>query len=462
MTATEFSLKIFRILHAGYIFECDKIKIVFDPIFENPFSQNCYAFPEVKFDVELIKKLNFSAVFISHFHDDHCSLESLNFIDRHTPIYAYCLHEELFTLIQQLGFLYVYPLQLNKSICIGEFEIIPKRALDAEIDSIFHIKAAGLNILNVVDSWIDDETLAQLAGFTPWDLVLWPFQTLREVEVLSPSRSVAATGQLPMEWLEQLTALSPRYVVPSSCQFLQESWSWYNNALFPITYKQFSIEVKVTLKNTEVVRLNPGVGIILDKNSLKLTAPLGWIAPIGEQNLDYFYDPNLKPPTTAEISRHFAPLSLSQTERVFNFCRLGLLEKFRSLGATSEPYFQQPRGWQLSVYDHAGKMISFYYRLNQESIELVEDCAAPIEWTTEIPIVKLFAAVENGEALTSLYVRINDIVFAPEIENEIENKIGSADVFEDPLIRCLFTGVFGAYQIAQLKKLRQNCSEKLR
>ena len=104
---------------------------------------------------------------------------------------------------------------------------------------MFHIKAEGLNILNVVDSWIDPEALPELASHAPWDMVLWPFQTMREIEVLSPSRAAAVAPQLPEDWIDQLRLLKPRYVVPSSCQFLQESWSWYNNAFLPITYLQF-------------------------------------------------------------------------------------------------------------------------------------------------------------------------------------------------------------------------------
>ena len=150
-------LKISRILHAGYIFEYDEIKIAFDPIFENPFSQNCYAFPEVKFDLLQIKKLKLAAVFISHHHDDYCSLESLNLLDKSTPIYAYCEFEELFSLIRELGFNKVYKLEINRPVIIGSVEITPRRALDSDVDSIFHIKAGNLNVLNVVDSWIDSQ-----------------------------------------------------------------------------------------------------------------------------------------------------------------------------------------------------------------------------------------------------------------------------------------------------------------
>ena len=98
------TLKISRILHAGYVFECNDTLIAFDPIFENPFSRNCYAFPDVRFDHDQIRNLKFAAVFISHFHDDHCSLESLDFLDRMTPIYIYCLFDELFSMVRELGF----------------------------------------------------------------------------------------------------------------------------------------------------------------------------------------------------------------------------------------------------------------------------------------------------------------------------------------------------------------------
>jgi hypothetical protein len=49
-----------------------------------------------------------------------------------------------------------------------------------------------------------------------------------------------------------------------------------------------------------------------------------------------------------------------------------------------------------------------------------------------------------------MYVRINDMVFDAKTEEEIE----TADVVDDPLIRCLFNDAFGAYQAAQLRRLK--------
>ena len=444
------SLRISRILHAGYVFECEGTQIAFDTIFENPFSRNCHAFPDVRFDLEQIRQLTFDAVFISHFHDDHCSLESLALLDRATPLYIYCLFDELFAMVRELGFSNVTALKINAPVSIGPFEVIPREALDAEVDSMFHIKAEGLNILNVVDSWIDPEALPELASHAPWDMVLWPFQTMREIEVLSPSRAAAVAPQLPEDWIDQLRLLKPRYVVPSSCQFLQEPWSWYNHAFFPITYLQFQHEIEAALPDTKVVRLNPSVSVLLDATSLHAAAPLPWVVPVGEQDVDYRYQAGTTPPPTALIATRFAPLTPEQSARVDDFCRAGLLEKYREMELPEDSYFETPRVWRLSVYDHAGAGAEFHYRVEGDAIAPLPEPEAPLAWTTEIPAAKLYAALELGESLTSMYMRINDVVF----DDAIEAEVAAAEVVDDPLIRCLFNDVFGAYQAAQLRRLQ--------
>jgi hypothetical protein len=415
------ALTISRILHAGYVFECEGTRIAFDTIFENPFSRNCHAFPSVRFDEAQIRRQHFDAVFISHFHDDHCSLESLDLLDRATPLYIYCIFDELFDMVRQLGFTRVHQLRLNEPVQVGPFEVVPREAMDADVDSMFQVKAAGLNVLNVVDSWIDDATLAQLVNEGPWDMVLWPFQTMREIEVLAPMRSAvvadSAPPTLPEEWLPQLQALAPRYVVPSSCQFLQEPWSWYNRAFFPISYAQFTREVTAALPGAQVVRLDPGVSVLLDAASLHPAPPLSWVQPVGPQDVDYAYEGNAAAPPTSEIARHFAPLTEAQHARVMEYCRVGVLEKYAEAeGDAASDYFDQPRIWQLSVYDHAGEATRFRYRLEQGRGAVPDDGSAPLGWTTEIPAAKLYAALELGESLTSMYMRINDTVFDADTE----------------------------------------------
>lgn len=442
-------MKISRILHAGYVFECGDTQIAFDPIFENPFSHNCYAFPEVSFDHDQIKNLCLDAVFISHFHDDHCSLESLQLLDRSTPIYIYCLHDEILALIRELGFKSVYSIAVNEKINIGDFAVIPRRALDAEVDSLFHIHADGLNVLNVVDSWIDPETLLLLSE-TVWDMILWPFQTMREIEVLTPSRAPMSLPELPPEWTDQLKILNPRYLVPSSCQLIHESWSWYNHAFFPISYQHFQKEMNSLLPNTKVIRLNPSVSVLLGKNSYEMSSPLQWIEPVGSQDVDYDYRPYLKAPHTAQIASHFKALTAEQAERVHHFCNNEIFDKYKILGPPADIYFNKPRLWRLSVYDHNGRSIDYHYSVDGDNLTKVAKESGVLSWFTELPIAKLYAALELGESLTSLYIRINDMIFDAQIEKEI----ALADVVDDPLVRCLFNGRAGAYQAAQLKRIR--------
>jgi hypothetical protein len=79
----------------------------------------------------------------------------------------------------------------------------------------------------------------------------------------------------------------------------------------------------------------------------------------------------------------------------------------------------------------------------------VEASGGPLGWTTELPLIKLYAALEDGESLTSLYVRINE---GPLASSE-DAALAAADVLEDPLLRGLYAGSFAAYQRAQLRRL---------
>lgn len=427
-------MKISRILHAGYLFESDKTRIAFDPIFENPFSRNCYAYPTVQFEYAKIKALKLDAIFISHDHDDHCSLESLQYLNRETPVYLYCRHEEIFSLIRELGFLKVHSLQTDVAVQVGSFEVTPRLALEPEVDSIFHIRSGRINVLNVVDAWIDPSAMPELMKIS-WDMVLWPFQTMREIEVIAPS--LAQPAELPQEWMEQLESLNPRYIVPSSCQFIQEEWSWYRKAYFPISYRRFQSEVEARLPNSKVLRLNPGASVILDKEQIKTSESLFWVKPVGDQDVDYEYDPKVIPTKTSDIAQKLPALSEKQTQRVLNFCSSDLVEKFNALNTDLTGQ------WRLLLYDHLGERIHFTYELQDGVMKRTDSSISP-KWVTELPAVKLYQALENGESLSSMYLRMQGMPFE--------------EIFEDPLIACLFSGEAGSYQRAQLKRIYSDIS----
>jgi hypothetical protein len=235
--------------------------------------------------------------------------------------------------------------------------------------------------------------------------------------------------------------------VPSSCQFVQEPWSWYNRAFFPITYAQFTREVSAALPAASIVRLDPGTAVRLEGAVLQPAPPLAWLVPVGPQDVDYVYEGNAAPPSTASIAQHFAALSDAQMARVVDYCRAGVPAKYGEVEAASS-YFDGPRYWRLSVYDHQGQASVFDYLLDGDVATLVTE-AGPLGWTTEMPAARLYGALEQGESLTTMYMRINDARF----DADAERALLDVDVVDDPLIRCLFSDTFGAYQAAQLRRL---------
>ena len=446
------SLLISRILHAGYLFEAGPTRIAFDPVFENPFSRNCHAFPPVHFDLDGVKALRLDAIFISHLHDDHCSLDSLALLERATPIYMYCLFDELFDMLGQLGFTHVHKLALNVAVRIGAIEVTPREALDADVDARFDVRAGGMHVLNVVDAWIADDIIEQLAADGPWDMVLWPFQPMRELAVIAPSRAAPHVAGLPDGWIDQLRALAPRFVVPSSCQFVQEDWSWYNHAMFPMTYQAFADAVTAALPAVNVVRMNPGVALRLDAQGAHPAAPLAWVQPLGEQDVDFDFRPDAPAPSTAAIARRFAPLEVAQAAQVEQFCTAGLLAVYRAMELPDDSYFAQRRHWRLRLYDHLGTVRQFDYWIEGDTIARAEEADVATStpgWLTEVAAAKVYAALALGESLTSLYLRVNDAVFDAASERDLVD----ADIVDDPLIRCLFNDAVGAYQAAQLRRL---------
>lgn len=430
-------IKISRILHAGFIFEVNDTKVLFDPIFENPFSQNCYAFPEIEFKIDVISHLKWDAVFISHYHDDHFSLESLKQIDRKTPIYFFSVFEEMFDLIKTLGFTEVHPIQIGQDLRFKNLKITPLEALDTDVDSIFHIEYGDLHLLHVVDSWIGPNTWEKIRNIKKWDLVLWPFQTMREMEVIAPSiASIISeeTTQLPVEWKEQIESLSPRVIVPSSCQFKFEDWSWYNQAFFPISYKNFKTQIQNILPQTSVIKLAPGETLELTKDECQKIQRLDWILPTGDPETDYEFNPHHKPQSLSEIAQKLPPLNSNQKNEIHYFLKNDLSIRYEGL---SELEDFRPMIWKLLVYTEQGNPVSYVFKVQEQSLSASSEEDA--DWITEISEYKLYQALFHGESLTSIYIRITPTT--------------DSDLFKDPLIRALYEGIIGGYQKAQLKKI---------
>lgn len=462
------SFKVHRVLHAGYLFDSGRAKILFDPVLTNPFSVNCYAFPEVSFSVDKIKNLNVDAIFISHIHDDHLCFKSLNLLSKQTPIFIYAKNLAYVEMLQLLGFTSVTLLEINKSVYISNhIKITPYEALDSEIDSLYHIEINNFNVLNVVDSWIDPTALDKLALIKNWDLVLWPFQTLRELQVLTPQKD-EVQPELPHEWLEQIKKLNPTYIVPSSCQFKHEEWSWYNYHLFPITYKFFESWIKNNTQNIEILRLEPSSGYQITKLSNKQLnlekLPDLEILNITSSTLqDYNFNPKVSSLSFADIISKFKPLNTTQKKQLLHFLESEILMRLKSAFEDLQLFHKNNMLWQLVIHDHFFvKVLNFkFYDTVIEQIDQTH--VDQVHWKTEILSVKLWSALFEGESLTSSYLRINDfnshLKSSKQKDFEETPKLlveSELDVLEDPLIKVVFNINYLKFHMNQLKQSMQN------
>ena len=358
-------------------------------------------------------------------------------------------------MIEELGFKSVVSLETDQAISIGSFKITTRRALDSDIDSIFQIQVENLNILNVVDSWIDPETLDLLSDQKPWDLILWPFQTMLESDVIAPLMSPPPQTSVPTEWIEQLRRLNPRAIIASACQFTHEPDAWTNHSLFPISYATFIREVQTALPRALVRRLDPGVTLTLNSTAIESDGQLSWVKPIGDQNVDYEFRGFDHRPTASAFAQLASKLSVEQMQEVRSYCTSTLTQRYRDVGGSNDDYFRRSRRWRLKVYDSKGDAQVFNFCVRENEIE-VDDSetagGADNVWITEIAASKLYSAIYQGEALTSLMIRVNDAT----PHHALARALREADVFEDPLIRCLYNEDVVNYQRLQLESLKNS------
>ena len=441
---------ISRVFHAGFVFEVAGTKIIMDPLFENPFSVNCYGYPSVKFDLSKIVHEKFAAIFISHYHDDHCSFESLKLLPKETPIFIYCQHSEMKNLLQELGFLCVQLLEINKVVHIGPFCVTPRQALESDVDCLFEIEAQGLHILNVVDSWIDTETIELLGSRSPWDLVLWPFQNFAELQVLTPERASSSGSEIPEEWIFQLRALQARWIVPSSCQFYFGEGSWLNSYFFQHSYQQFFEFVNKFCPQTQVIRLNPSQTLILRKNSLEFGESLDWVIPVGPQDVDYRQFPIIPVPSMSLEAQVLPNCSEEDHLQVRSFVEAGIVRRYSEL---VEPFQGPDSGivWQIQLIDSQGSEQNYFYLIRGSRLESLHQIPRAVDWKTSLPLYKLARALREGECLNSIGLRIQDV----------SGLLKNFDPLQDPLVRCLYEGNFASYQRAQLARITHGKGKNL-
>lgn len=468
-------LTIHRILHAGYQIADQDHDLIFDPVLTEPFSGNCFSYPRSQFETTALKSLEISAIFISHVHEDHFCLRSLSLFNRDIPVYIFAEDPEAKDLIHKVGFPTVHLLNLEQTYQIGQFQVTPKRALDENLDCFFSIRHGDVNILNVVDAWIHPDSLPALQQQAPWNLVLWPFQNMQEIEVLCPEISNTSAEEIfdiPEELKSDLLALQPQTLIPSSCQFKFEDWSWYNHKYFPISYKSFSAQIKNLLPTTKVQRLDPGMGLSWTQKAWTKTEGLSWVKRFcgsdSDESNDYKFDRRAQIPSTDKVSQNFPKQTDQEINQVLQFIKTDMLSLLKQQKEDLHPYFQQIGVWQLRLCTCDGSAIEIQIEL--PSFQIIQATTSelslpatrskkpqPILWTTSIPFWTAFKALTESASLSSSYLRVNESL-SPEQRNKLPDDISPLD---DLLIRTLFAQSSLAFQKNQLNELL-TCGESWR
>ena len=451
------NIKVSRVLHAGYIFETPVGKVLMDPIFEDPFSYNCEPFPKIRFDLEQIKKQKWEAVLISHIHDDHFSLVSLDLIDRNTAIYLHCEDLEAVDFLNKMGFQNVHLIKPFQKLNLAGLEIQTWPALN-EVDIVIQLTYQNIQILNVVDSWLHPETLADLIKIH-WNLILWPFQLMREIEILTPHRFLGQTDEYPVEPQNQLSQFQTQAVVPSSCQFIFKEFgvekNWQNQFYFGFSYQKFSNLMQQLNPAAAIYRLDPGQSVLVNSQDIKKADSISWIRPMDNKTVDYEFNPDIIIP---QMNGYIGHLLSVEIDQIKNFCENGLIQYFDENGLELFHYFPKGFIWNLQVVGDWQQSYYFQFvadRKNQHGfqVQLVRPVTdSKVQWLTEISAYKLHSALNRSESLSSLEIRINDRNWLWSEGDEFSD-LNSPDVVEDPLLGILYSSGELSYQRAQLKFL---------
>ena len=159
---------------------------------------------------------------------------------------------------------------------------------------------------------------------------------------------------------------------------------------------------------------------------------------------------------TAQIAKNLPKISLDEKKQIDNFCKEQIPLKFeKNLDASAEDSFWkgESKKWKLIVYSELAKQKSYFYKIEDGkifSIDYIHDFE--LDWLTEITEYKLYSALNNGESLTSLYIRINDI----KLNDKAEINLQDIDLLEDPLLQCLYNEDIAQYQRRQLIQIRES------
>lgn len=258
-----------KLPHAGMIVSGKSHHILFDPLLHNELISSAYTLnPKVQLNEAQFKKFDFSALFISHAHEDHLNLPSINLLNREITVYFPRGAIQIPNLLLRLGFRKFVQFQAGESFQFGELEVIPTPSLVDFEENGFIVKSKSASVWNLVDSVLNTSEVDKLLKrHGPPTLLLCYYQAIRENEICNKKIFSSSFESIANHYVNVAARTKARYVCPSSFDLFNAVSPWLNSYIGPVEKSDFIAQVCAKHPNSKPLTLNYGQSVDLSDAS---------------------------------------------------------------------------------------------------------------------------------------------------------------------------------------------------
>ena len=255
--------------HAFWIVQCDSIRILFDPVFSDPFEQGTVtACPSRAFISDIPE---YDLVYISHRHLDHFHIPTLKRIKKDVPILI--PNDELTILsIKQLGFTNIHimtpfiPYHIkgeNSSLTLYPTPSVSDVFMEYGLLIVEKTQQGTFTLFNQVDTPLSEECIAKIHSIAPHidiHLAMYASQDFGWFHGQSSELSQTYTQNL-----YAAQKIGAKTIIPAAAGFrFVDRYQFLNQLLFPISAQRFIDDIRTLCLDSQCFAVHPGDKLIVD------------------------------------------------------------------------------------------------------------------------------------------------------------------------------------------------------
>ena len=292
--------------HAFWILESTAGRILFDPVFADPFEQGTVtACPSRTFLKEQLPE--YDLVYISHRHLDHFHIPTLQLLDKTKLI---LIPNDVLTIasMKKMGFTNIHIMEAFKPIRVQKentsLTLYPTPSVSEDFLEygllIVESSPHGTHTLfNQVDTPLSDDCIANILSIAPQIDVHFAMFASQDFGWFH-----GVSGSLAETYTQNLYAvhrIKAKFVVPAAAGFrFVDRYQFLNQLLFPISQSRFIHDVQATLPTTQCHAINPG-DILHIEESITVSAQASSFVAMKENDLYLIqYDPTTPIPALTD------------------------------------------------------------------------------------------------------------------------------------------------------------------